>query len=44
MVMAIRHLKGFIVQVIDDAPKTEIVITMDEDHSYGPFTTSADST
>ncbi|WP_459178620.1 VCBS domain-containing protein [Citrobacter freundii] len=34
---------SFVVQVIDDAPKTEIVITMDEDHSYGPFTTSADS-
>ncbi|MDT0231599.1 DUF5801 repeats-in-toxin domain-containing protein [Acinetobacter sp. RRD8] len=33
---------SFVVQVIDDAPKTEIVITMDEDHSYGPFTTSAD--
>lgn len=34
---------SFVVQVIDDAPKTEIVITMDEDQSYGPFTTSADS-
>ncbi|HAY5017952.1 TPA: hypothetical protein J0A02_004527, partial [Escherichia coli] len=34
---------SFVVKVIDDAPKTEIVITMDEDHSYGPFTTSADS-
>ncbi|WP_459349212.1 DUF5801 repeats-in-toxin domain-containing protein [Acinetobacter johnsonii] len=34
---------SFVVQVIDDAPKSAITITMNEDHSYGPFTTSADS-
>ena len=34
---------SFVVQVIDDAPKSAITITMDEDHSYGPFTTSADA-
>ncbi len=34
---------SFVVKVIDDAPKTRIVITMDEDHRYGPFTTSAHS-
>lgn len=34
---------SFVVQVIDDEPKSAITITMDEDHSYGPFTTSADS-
>ncbi|WP_265102620.1 VCBS domain-containing protein [Acinetobacter johnsonii] len=33
---------SFVVQVIDDEPKSAITITMDEDHSYGPFTTSAD--
>ena len=34
---------SFVVQVIDDEPKSAITITMDEDHSYGPFTTSADA-
>ncbi|WP_228157034.1 DUF5801 repeats-in-toxin domain-containing protein [Acinetobacter baumannii] len=34
---------SFVVQVIDDAPKSAITITMNEDHSYGPFTTSADA-
>ncbi|MGV2948114.1 DUF5801 repeats-in-toxin domain-containing protein, partial [Acinetobacter sp. AGC35] len=32
---------SFVVQVIDDEPKSAITITMDEDHSYA-FTTSAD--
>ncbi|WP_284079644.1 VCBS domain-containing protein [Acinetobacter nosocomialis] len=34
---------SFVVKVIDDAPKSAITITMNEDHSYGPFTTSADA-
>ena len=34
---------SFVVQVIDDAPKSAITITMFEDQSYGPFTTSADA-
>ena len=33
----------FVVQVVDDAPKGSIVIGMDEDESYGPFTVSADA-
>ena len=35
---------SFVVQVIDDEPKSAITITMDEDDSYGKtFTTSADA-
>ncbi|MDO6823559.1 immunoglobulin-like domain-containing protein [Marinobacter sp. 1_MG-2023] len=34
----------FVVNLVDDVPKTSVSITTDEDTAYGPFTTSADST
>ncbi|MDT0501903.1 DUF5801 repeats-in-toxin domain-containing protein [Halomonas sp. PAR7] len=34
----------FVVNVVDDAPKSDISITTPEDTPFGPFTTSADST
>ncbi|WP_221627178.1 immunoglobulin-like domain-containing protein [Halopseudomonas xiamenensis] len=34
----------FVVEVVDDNPRTELTIEVDEDKSHGPFNTSADAT
>ncbi|PRB82896.1 VCBS domain-containing protein [Pseudomonas sp. MYb185] len=38
-----RASGSFVVEVVDDNPRTEIEISMLEDQSHGPFTTSADA-